>query len=198
MFGKVLYKSKALKQFRWVYLSIAILLLGNLILQTLSDPIFMKTFTNSFKDLVLFHVKYPEDFITYVLTILIPAIYYSFVRGIVFFENGMSINRGLPFFNRSISYKDVETYKVIHPSFLMGVKRKDTDEEFIFTIKDIDRVIAIFDQHNITGKLGDEEFKNTLSVNKKLVIFFISFSVLMFFVQYFGLVGKVFRNFQIS
>jgi hypothetical protein len=198
MFGKRLYKSSALKQFMWIYISIALLLLLNLTLQTMSDPLFVKSFKNTFSDVVSFHVKYPQDFLTYILTIFIPAIYYSFIRGIVFYEQGMRINRGFPFFNRSLAYKDIEQYKVIHPKFLMGVKRKDIGEEFIFTVKDVDRVIAIFDQHNIKGELGDEAFKKTLSVNKKLVIFFISFSILMFFIQYFGVVGKIFRTFQIS
>lgn len=198
MFGKKLYKSSALKQFRWIYISIAILLLGNLTLQTMSDPLFIKSSDNTFSDIVMFHVRYPQDFFIYILTILFPSIYYSFIRGIVFYEQGMRINRGFPFFNRELSYRDIEQYKVIHPKFLMGVKRKDIGEEFIFTVKDIDRVIAIFDQQNIKGELGDETFKRTLSVNKKLLIFFISFSVLMFFIQYFGIVGRLFRTLQIS
>lgn len=198
MFGKKLYKSGALKQFIWVYLSIALLLLVNLTFQTLGDPTFEKSFESSFSDIVNFHIRYPEDFFTYLFTIFIPAIYYSFIRGINFYEEGMTINRGLPFFNRSINYKDIEEYKVVHPKFLMSVKRRDIEDEFYFTIKDVDRVVAIFDQHNIKGRLGKEEFNNTMTVNKKLIIFFVSFSILMFFVQYFGLIGKIFRNFHIS
>lgn len=198
MFGKKLYKSGALKQFCWVYLSIALLLLINLTFATLFDPIFEKSYQPTFSDIVNFHVKYPEDFITYFITIFIPAIYYSFIRGINFYEEGMTINRGLPFFNRNLSYKDIEEYKVVHPKFLMAVKRKDIEEEFYFTIKDVDRVVAIFDQHNIKGQLGKDELQKRMTVNKKLIIFFISFSILMIFIQYFGLVGKIFRNFQIS
>lgn len=198
MFGKKLYKSGALKQFKWVYLSIALLLLINLTFQTLTDPLFEKTFTKNFAGIISFHIKYPEDFFTYILTIFFPAIYYSFIRGINFYEEGMVINRGFPFFNRSIPYKDIEEYKVVHPKFLMSVKRKDIDEEFYFTIKDVDRVVAIFDQHNIKGHLGKEEFNQTMTVNKKLIIFFVGFSIFMFFIQYFGVIGKIFRNFQIS
>ena len=198
MFGKKLYKSGALKQFVWVYLSIALLLLINLTFATLFDPIFEKSFQANFSDIVSFHVRYPEDFITYLITILIPVVYFSFIRGINFYEEGLTINRGLPFFNRSVPYKEIEEYKVVHPKFLMSVKRKDIDEEFYFTIKDVDRVVAIFDQHNIKGQLGNEEFQKRMTVNKKLIIFFISFSILMVFIQYFGLVGKIFRNFQIS
>jgi hypothetical protein len=198
MFGKKLYKSCALKQFKWIYLSIAFLLLGNLTLQTMSDPIFLKDYQNTFSDVVNFHIKYPQEFFIYILTIFIPALYYSFIRGIVFYEEGVIINRGFPFFNRSLPYKQIEQYKVIHPKFLMGVRRKDIDEEFVFMVRDVDRVIAIFDQHNIKGELGDEEFKRTLSVNKKLLIFFVLFSILMFFAQYFGWFGKIFRTLQIT
>lgn len=183
--GKKLYKSTALKEFKLLYLNIAALLLLNLTLQTPGEF--------SFKNVVNFHIQYPEDFLVYCATILFPAIYYSFIRGIVFCENGMIINRGLPFFNRSLPYKSVSKYKIIHPKFLMGIKRSDIEEEFVFTIRDIDRAVAILDQHNIPGDLGKETLERTMTVNKKLVIIFIAFGVVMFFIQYFGGIRQLLR-----
>lgn len=191
--GKKLYKSTALKEFKLLYLNIALLLLINLILRTLSDPFFEGQFAKSFMGVVNFHIQYPEDFLIWCFTILFPAIYYAFIRGIVFCENGMIINRGLPFFNRSVPYKNISKYKIIHPKYLMGVKRSDIEEEFVFTIRDIDRVIAILDQHNIPGDLGKETLEKTMTVNKKLVIIFVVFGIVMFTVQYFGGIRQFFR-----
>lgn len=193
--GKKLYKSTALKQFKAVYLSIAIFLLGNLLLQTLGDPTFRADFKSDFSGIVAFHYRYPEDFFLYLLTIFFPAIYYSFTRGIVFCENGMIINRGFPFFNRSVLYDNICAYRIIHRKYLMAVKRSDIDEEFVFTIRDIDRVIAIFDQHDIEGNLGKEGLKKKSPLGKRVIITFILFGLAMGIVQYFGGIGRILRQF---
>ena len=184
--GRKLYKSTALKPFKLLYLNIALLLLVNLVFQTLGDPYFVGHYESNLLGVAKFHLRFPEDLVIYCLTILFPAIYYSFIRGIVFCENGMIINRGLPFFNRNVLYKNISQYKIIHPKYLMGVRRSDIGEEFVFTIRDIDRVVAILDQHNIPGDLGKETLEKTMTVNKKLVIIFIAFGLVMFFIQYFG------------
>jgi len=193
--GKKLYKSTALKQFKAVYLGIAIFLLGNLLLQTLGDPTFKAEFEQTFSGVVAFHLRYPEDFFLYLVTIFIPSIYYSFIRGIVFCENGLIINRGFPFFNRSVLYQNICAYRVIHRKYLMGVKRSDIDEEFVFTIRDIDRVIAIFDQHNIEGELGKESLKKKSPLGKRVIITFVLFGAAMAIVQYFGGLGRLLRQF---
>lgn len=191
--GKRLYKSTALKEFKLVYMGIAALLLVNLVLQTYSNTLFVENFAKSFSGVVDFHLKYPEDFLIYCFTILFPAIYYSFIRGIVFYEKGMTINRGFPFFNRSFLYSNISKYKIIHPKYLMGVKRSDIDEEFVFTIRNIDRVVAILDQQNISVSLGKEKLEKTMTVNKKLVIFFALFGTLLFVIQHFGGFAKLLR-----
>ncbi|MCO4755362.1 MAG: hypothetical protein KC478_12845 [Bacteriovoracaceae bacterium] len=191
--GKKLYKSTALKEFKLLYLNIAGLLLFNLVLQTLGNPVFEEQFSSNAMGVINYHLKYPEDFLIYCLTILFPAIYYSFIRGIVFCENGMIINRGFPFFNRNVLYKNISRYKIIHPKYLMGVKRSDIEEEFVFTIRNIDRVVAILDQHHIPGDLGRETLEKTMTVNKKLVVFFIFFGTVMFFIQYFGGFSQLLR-----
>tara|TARA_B100000212_G_scaffold341655_1_gene325490 strand:+ start:1349 stop:1936 length:588 start_codon:yes stop_codon:yes gene_type:complete len=191
--GKRLYKSTALKEFKLVYMGIAALLLVNLVLQTYSNTLFVENFAKSFSGVVDFHLKYPEDFLIYCFTILFPAIYYSFIRGIVFYEKGMTINRGFPFFNRSFLYSNISKYKIIHPKYLMGVKRSDIDEEFVFTIRNIDRVVAILDQQNISGSLGKEKLEKTMTVNKKLVIFFALFGTVLFVIQHFGGFAKLLR-----
>ncbi|MBC74950.1 MAG: hypothetical protein CME64_02955 [Halobacteriovoraceae bacterium] len=191
--GKRLYKSTALKEFKVLYMGIAGILLTNLVLQTYSNPLFTEKFQKTFSGVVDFHIKYPEDFLVYCFTILFPAIYYSFIRGIVFYEKGMTINRGFPFFNRSFLYSNISKYKIIHPKYLMGVKRSDIDEEFVFTIRNIDRVVAILDQQNIPGNLGKEKLEKAMTVNKKLVVFFVLFGTVLFVVQHFGGFAKLLR-----
>lgn len=184
--GKKLYKSTALRPFKAAYLGIAALLLVNLVTQTLSDPYFVARFEPTFSGLVRYTGLFPQDFLIYCATILFPAFYYSFFRGIVFCRNGMIINRGLPFFNRSLPYKYIGSYKIIHPKFLMAVKRKDIGEEFVFTVRNMDRAIAILDQRDIPGELGKEHLANTMTVNKKLLIIFVSFGAALFVFQVFG------------
>lgn len=191
--GRKLYKSTALRPFKIAYLSIAALLLANLILQVMSDSYFQTHFQSSASGVGAYFWRYPQDFLIYCATIFFPAIYYSFIRGIVFCQNGMTINRGLPFFNRNVLYKNISSYKVIHPKFLMGVKRSDIDEEFVFTIRDMDRVIAILDQHNIPGELGKENFAKTMTVNKKLLIVFVLFGAALFVFQHLGGLARFLR-----
>lgn len=75
----------------------------------------------------------------------------------------------------------------------MAVKRSDIEEEFVFTIKDMDRAIAIFDQHEIKGDLSKESLSQAMSVNKKLIIFFALFGLAMFIFQYFGGFARLLR-----
>ena len=147
--GKKLYRSTSLKHFKIAFISIAIWVFINLYFKTYSDPDFLEIGDITAKGVVNFHFIYPVQFIGYILGTLLPAIYYAFFRGIIFFEDGMVINRGLPFLNHCLKYKDIESFRIIHARYLMSLKRKDVSEELLFTIRDIDRVIAIFDQHGI-------------------------------------------------
>lgn len=191
--GKVLYTSRSFWIFKLFYMGIATLLLVNQYFQTFFDPTFLKNFDSSFSSVIAFHIKYPEELLIYLFTIFFPAVYYSFFRSLRFHENAIIMNRGLPFFNRVLFYKDIDSFKVIHPKYLMGVKRADCNEEFIFTIKDHDRAIAIFDQHEIKGDLGDSTYKSTVSTSKKLLLFFLCFSVVMFCIQHFGVIRYLIR-----
>lgn len=191
--GKKLYTSRSFWIFKILYLSVAALLLFNLLLQTFYDPTFVNNFNGTFSDVLSFHLKYPQEIIIYILTIFFPALYYSFFRSLRFYETAIIMNRGLPYFNRVLPYNSIDSYKLIHPKYLMGVKRSDCNDEFVFTIKDHDRAIAIFDQHGIKGDLGNTTYQNTVTTSKKLLVFFLGFSALMFIVQYFGLVGYFLR-----
>jgi hypothetical protein len=191
--GKKLYRSTALIEFKIIFLSIATWVLVNLYFKTYSDPDFIENGYSTFDDVVQFHIIYPAQFIGFIIGTLIPTLYYSFIRGIFFFETGVVINRGVPFFNQSVKYSEIESFKIIHPRFLISIKRKDVDEELLFTIRDVDRVVAIFDQHAIKADLGAIVDESRKSVSRKLILSFILFGTVVSILQYTGIMIEINR-----
>ncbi|MBT4722173.1 hypothetical protein HOB30_00255 [Candidatus Falkowbacteria bacterium] len=171
---------------------ISCILLLNLYFQTTSDPLFQKIGKSGFEAILSFHFKYPEGLILYALTIFLPALYFGFIRGVRFHENGVIINRGLPFFNMMIPYDVIERFEIIDQKYYMAIFRKDTEDEYMFTINDIDRVLAIFDQHHIKGDLGQRS-KPDKSAHLKLVLFFMLAGILLAIFQYSGFLNQVLR-----
>ena len=191
--GKKLYKSRALPSAKIFLLMVCVGLFVNLYYATLSDPIFIKRGLEGPKGVWSFLLMYPEELITFILFVLAPSIYYGFIRGITFFEEGIVINRGLPFFNHCVRYKHIKEYRMVNPRYLMSVVRKDTEDEILFTICDQDRAVAIMDQQEISGKLGSEDYATTMSAHKKFFIFVIFFGLVVFCIQHYGILGMIFR-----
>lgn len=190
--GKKLYQSTAMPSIKIMAVIISVVLLLNLYFQTFSDPVFIKTGSYSFTDIIDFHLKYPEEFIIYLCTIFIPSLYYGFIRGVRFYENGIVINRGLPFFNMNIPYSLITNFEVVNQKHFMSITRKDTEDEYMFTVNNIDRVLAILDQNNIKGDLGAVA-KEDQTAHKKLILFFIVFGVVISLLQYSGFIRQLFR-----
>lgn len=191
--GKKLYKSRALPSARLFLLSVCAGLLVNLYYSTLSDPSFIEKGRYGLRAVWRFHLMYPEELISFILFVIAPSLYYGLIRGITFFEKGIVINRGLPFFNHCVHYENIKEYRMVNPKYLMSVIRKDTEDEILFTICDPDRAVAIMDQQEITGKLGGEAYVTTMSAHKKFFIFVIFFGMLVFLIQHFGVMGMLFR-----
>lgn len=191
--GKKLYRSTALKHFKVAFILIGLWILINLYYKTFSDPDFLALGDLTFNGVLKFHAQFPVQIIGYFLGTFLPALYYAFIRGIVFFEDGIVINRGLPFLNHCVKYKDIESFKIVHAKYLMSLKRKDVDEELLFTICDIDRAVAIFDQHGIQGDLKSQFEQSSLSINKKAILYFLIFGVIVSVIQYTGLMIEINR-----
>lgn len=190
--GRKLYHSTSMPSIKVMAVLIASVLLLNLFFQTLSDPTFIKEGKGSFEEIFNFHLFYPEEFIIYLFTILFPAIYYGFIRGVSFYENGVVINRGLPFFSLTINYDSIKKYEIINRKYFMSITSKETEDDYMFTINDMDRVLAILDQHHISGDLGKKATSDQ-AAHKKLVLFFIIVGILVSLLQYSGLIGQLFR-----
>ncbi|MCT4641872.1 MAG: hypothetical protein N4A33_06190 [Bacteriovoracaceae bacterium] len=184
--GRQLYKSTALMPIKVFFLTICTVLFVNLYFQTYIDPDFIKWHRSGLKAVVDFHFFYPEQILSLILSTLIPTLYYSFYRGISFHENGMIVNRGLPYLNHMVPYNDIESYKIVHHKYLVSIKRKSNDEDLLFSIQDIDRAVAIFDQHDIKGDLSKAGFDGVTTTSKRLVMFYIVFAIVVTILQFSG------------
>ena len=98
--------------------------------------------------------------------------YYSFIRKTVFYEDGVSINRGLPFYNNFVAYKDIASYEIIHSKLMIAIKLKETSEEIVFGVNDEDRVLSLFDKAGISGDLKTK-YSIKFSINSLIMFFFI-------------------------
>lgn len=190
--GKKVYRSTAIGTIKLMALLVIVVLFINLYLSTFNDPEFSTWVSKSLMDVAKFHLQYPYDILSFIFFILGPCHYYGFVRGVSFYENGMIINKGLPFFNVKVPYKEIERYEIIHSRLFISIKRRDTGEDILFSVNDVDRAISIFDQNNIQGDLSNHA-KETVSVHTKLVLFFIVIGVAVMLGQSLGLSRFLFR-----
>jgi hypothetical protein len=191
--GKKLYKSSTLWSVKLFMFLVALVLLFGLLNSSYSDPEYLRR--SAFKSLSLFefHYMYPEQIITYFIIVVLPMIYYGLIRGIAFYEKGILINRGLPFLNYILMYKDISYYKIMKSKYLMSVCRNESKSEIVFTISDSDRAVAIMDQNGIKAKFTSDNLLNEMSSHKRLVISVTALSIIVYIIQHYGLVSLLFR-----
>lgn len=168
--GQKIYTTKTILSIKLMAGLACVALLINLYYQTFNDPEYTKYLVQNFSQFMAFHLKYPYDILSYIFFIFVPSIYYSFIRGASFFENGIIINRGFPFYNESILYKNVLSYEIIHSKMMIAIRLK-TGKEIIFGVSDLDRVLSIFDQHDVSGDLKAQN-KIKFSIHSLITVFF--------------------------
>jgi hypothetical protein len=190
--GKKLYHSTSMPSIKVMAIMIAGVLFLNLYFQTLSDPAFLNEGKEGFSAIINFHLFYPEEFFLYLITIFLPAIYYGFIRGVSFYENAIIINRGLPFFSLVIPYNSIKKFEIINRKHFMSITNKETEDDYMFTVNDIDRVLAILDQQHISGDLGYKATSDH-AAHKKLIFFFVLVGIIVSLLQYSGFVRQLFR-----
>lgn len=190
--GKKIYHSRALGSVRLIVVLMSAILLLNLYFQTLQNPHFLDLGYRKIQDIFRYHWIYPQEIILYIVTVLIPSAYYGFIRGVRFFEKGLIFNRGLPFFNTTLLYKDIENYEVVNPKYLISIREKITEDQHMFGLGKVDRAVAIFDQSGIKGDFGTGHAADYMA-KKKLILFFFIFGVLAALIQYFGWVRFFFN-----
>lgn len=186
MLGKKLYKTSMLNLFRSAILAIVVFFFNDFYLDTFTYENFQLEGRFKILDVINYHYRYPAEFITFFMIIIIPAIYYGVIRGVKFHEKGFVFNRGLPFFNKAVSYEDVKTYKLLHPKKAISIHTKNGD---VFVIADnrVERVIAILDQHNIQGDLAQDDYVKLITNYKKFMMMVIGFTIFIFVMKKLGL-----------
>jgi hypothetical protein len=182
--GKKLYKTSMLNIFRLIILAIVVFFLNNFYLETFTNENFQLEARFKILDVISYHLQYPKAFITFFFTILVPAIYYAFIRGIRFHEHGFVFNRGVPFMGVGVPYSEIETYKLLHPDLAISIHTK-SGEAFIVADNNIGRVIALLDQHNIRGNLASDEFVRLISNYRKFILGMVWFTVFVFLIRKF-------------
>lgn len=185
MLGKKLYRTSMLNVFRLVILAIVIFFLNDFILDTYTYEKFRAVGRFQIIDVIKYHYRYPYEFITFFFLIIVPAVYYAFIRGVRFHEKGFVYNRGLPFMNRSVLYSDIKTYKLLQPNHIISIHTHKGD---VFVIADntVERVIAILDQHNIQGDLARDDYANLLTNFRKFIIVVLTFTLVVFVIKKLG------------
>lgn len=181
-----------LNLFRLMVLAVVIFFFNDFYLETITSPKFQemlielpnKSFFSRVLTFFRYHYTYPRDLFSFLGTIIVPAVYYAFIRGVRFHEKAFVFNRGIPFLNHTIKYEDVKRYKLFHPKYAISLHLHNGDS-FVIADNSVERVIAILDQHNIAGDLGDE-YAKIFTNFKRVVIFVLSFTVLLFLIRKMG------------
>lgn len=185
MLGKKLYKSSMLNVFRLIVLAIVIFFLNDFILNTYTYEKFQADGRFKIIDVIQYHYKYPVEAIMFFFLIIVPAVYYAFIRGVRFHEKGFIFNRGLPFMNTTVLYSDVKTYKLLHPKHIVTIHTKK-GHVFLIADNSAERIIAILDQHNIPGDLARDDYANLITNIRKFIIVVLSFTLFVFLLKRFG------------
>ncbi len=186
--GKVrkMYKTSMLTSLRVLILAITLFFFYDFYLETYSYAKFFGEGQYGPLAVLKFHYRYPAEFISFFLLVLVPAFYYSVIRGVKFCEKGFYYNRGLPFLNKFVPYGDVKSFKLLHPKLAITITSQKGD---IYVVADnsVERVIAILDQHNIPGNLTQDEYVKLFSNFKKFLYIVFAFTILLFVVKKLGL-----------
>jgi hypothetical protein len=176
-------------------LSLSGFLFLNIFFQTKSDPGFISTgMEGTVKNVLLFHMNHPQEIITYLILFVFPAIFYGLFRANRFYEKGFLVNKGLPFYNKFTLYTDLDHYQIVHTKFLISLFKKDTKEEVLIPVKDMERVLAILDQNAIPGKLKQELKIGHFTSQSRYLYFVFMAALVTFLVQYFNVAYYFWRT----
>ena len=91
--------------------------------------------------------------------------------------------------NRKIMYEEVKTYKLLQPKHILTI-HTHKGELFLVADNNIDRVIAILDQHDIQGDLARDDYVNLITNVRKFVLMVITFTMVVFFLKKLGLFAR--------
>ena len=175
-----------LNVFRLIVLLIVVFFFNDFYLETFTHENFQLEARFKILDVLHYHFRYPGEFITFFCLIIIPAVYYAFIRGVKFHEKGFIFNKGVPFLNVEIPYSDVKLYKLLHPEYAISVMTYSGDV-FVIADNDMQRVIALLDQQNIKGNLARDDYTKLIANYRKFILVVLGFTAFLFILKKFGL-----------
>jgi len=177
--GKRIYRTSMLGSMRLVLLSVVVFFYHDLYLGTFQEEKFLASARFKFMDVIAFHLKYPSEFIWLTCLIMPPFIYYSFIRGVRFFEKGYLFNNGLPFLNTWATYEEIKNYKILAPKSTIALFTGAGDIRLVVD-GNIERVIAILDQHAVKGDLAQDAYVKLLTNIRKFVYVVLVFTLVIY------------------
>lgn len=186
MLGKKIYKTSMLNLFRLALFGIVMFFFNDFYLETYTYEKFQINRKFEILDVLEYHYRYPYEALSFLIFILAPAFYYSLIRGVKFCERGFVYNRGLPFFNKAVLYEEIKGFKLLHPKKAISIHSKKGDV-FVVADNNVERVIAILDQHNIQGDLAQDDYVKLITNYKKFMMIVIAFTIFIFVIKKLGL-----------
>lgn len=183
--GKKIYRTALLAPFRLVMFALAFFFYRDFYLSTFQEPKFIERGSFAFLDVLEFHYRYPLEVAVLTALTLTPIIYYGFIRGARFYEKGYLFNQGLPFFNVWVPYEDIKQYKLLLPKSILAIFTKN-GEIHVVADGNIERVIAVLDQHNVPGDLAQDAYVRLIQNVKKFFIVVLTFTIVLYAVSKFG------------
>lgn len=183
--GKKIYRTALLWPFRLTMFVLAFSFYRDTYLSTFQDPKFIETGSYAIWDAIQFHYKYPVEVVTLSFLVLTPIIYYGFIRGTRFFEKGYLFNKGLPFVNTWVPYEEIKQYKLLVPKSILAIFTK-SGEIHVVSDGNIERVLALLDQHNVPGDLAQDAYVHLIQNIFKFFVIVLSFTLLIFIINKFG------------
>lgn len=171
--------------FKVIPLLLGIFFLFDLYTQTFKDPRFLALDSVHFMDVLRFHLKYPFELILHIVFILGPLYYYAFIRGLVFYENGFTSNKGFPFLNKFTPYEEIENYHFLHPDYVLIINTKSSEHVLVSDNK-LERIVGILDQHNIQGNLASSGVKRLVNNIRNFLFIVSAFTLILYLVMRFG------------
>lgn len=191
MLGKKLYCTHMLNIFRLMVFGVVLFFVNDFYLETITNSTYQQmvvtpaNFVTRFSIFWNYVYRYPTDFVNLVVIVIIPAIYFAFIRGVRFHEKGFVFNKGVPFVDTTVLYPDVKSYKLLHPKQAIWVSTKGGDS-FIIADNNVERVIAILDQHNVSGDLAVDQYVKIVSNYKRFIMFLVVAFFIIFAIRKLG------------
>ncbi|MBY0515277.1 MAG: hypothetical protein K2P81_00100 [Bacteriovoracaceae bacterium] len=177
--GKKIYRTSMIAPLRLVLLGLVAFFFHDLYLGTFQEDKFLSAGAFRLLDVARFHLKYPAEFIWLSTLSLPPFLYYAFIRGVRFYEKGYRFNKGIPFLNSWHKYEDIKQYKLLAPKSTLAVFTNSGDIQLVVD-GNIERVIAILDQHGAKGDLTQDAYVKLVQNLRNFCLLVIAFTMVLY------------------